>query len=216
MKKILLFTLLIVLQYSISYSQTETKGEANRESSALSISLGVKQWFMESPAKSPLNSFYVGVGRMPTIENPLYFEINLHFIPAFDFEYRNRYSSRSFKGNTKATQAVNANVGFLIVDKYSDTKFYPTVGLGATFNFKPGYNSISPAYQDTDYMIDNNGIAVGLHPYLGAFYKISPNMLISFKGGYVLQTNKNQYEKKHNLYESHFFTDLGIKLNFTK
>lgn len=215
MKKLYSLVLSIFLINSVASSQTIVQGEANLEPSNLAFNFGAKQWYLNS-STSTVNSFFIGVGRMPSIKNPLFFDVNLHFVPKFNFEYYSKGSNRTFKGDTKATKVGNINVGILLAKKYSKSIFHPIVGIGGYIIFKPGYNSISPSYYDYDDRIDNNGLGIGVAPYLGGMLKFSKQIHLIGKVGWNIAANKNQYEKTYNLYEEHLFSEIGLKLHFNK
>lgn len=215
MRKVIGVLTVLILNQLTTFSQTVVQGEANKEASNLAVTVGVKQWYTEAPDKT-LNSFFVGLGKMPSVERPVFFEINLHFIPRYNFSYSNP-SGRRFIGDTKATQAGNANFGVMIAKKRSTSKLHALLGIGSTINFKPGYNSISPSYIESDLQIDNNGLSIGFHPFAGGIYKVSKQVFLLAKVGYSIQSNKNQYGiNAYNLYQNHLFSEVSLKFNFLK
>ncbi|WP_126974148.1 hypothetical protein [Gynurincola endophyticus] len=216
MRKVIGILAVLILNQLTTFSQTVIQGEANKEPSNLAINVGLKQWYLDAPDKM-LNSFFVGIGKMPSVESPVFYEVNLHFIPSFNFSYKNKDDGRSFTGDTRATQAGNVNFGILVAKRKSKAKVHPMFGLGSTINFKPGYNSISPSYIESDLQIDNNGLSIGFHPFTGGIYRVSKQVFLLAKVGWSVQSNKNQYDlKAYNIYDTHLFSEISLKFNFLK
>ncbi len=198
----------------VSYAQTLVKGQAVKQESKLAIGIGAKQYYTEA-ARGLANGYFISIGTLPTTESQIFYDLNIHYIPSYEYRYRTiQNAARFVTGDTKDHYGISLNLNFKISgNMLSESTLAPVFGIALNAIFDPGYKTVSPAYIAADRKIDNNGLSGGIAPNIGAIIKLSDKLYILPKGGWAVQFHKNSHKPNdYNLYQHHFFSELALKI----